>query len=271
MCRWLAYSGGPIHLDEVIFKTENSLIHQSFDSYLGETTLNGDGFGIGWYGDKEYPGIYKSIQPAWNNENLKNLSEQIKSNLFIAHVRATTGTAVQRSNCHPFRYKNWIFVHNGVLQDFHLFKRDLIMHISPHLFPLIKGSTDSEIMFYLALSFGMEDNPKRGVYEMVRCIEKIARKKGIEFPVQMTLGISDGISIFGFRYSSIGKSRSLFHSAAVDTIRDIAPNVDRFSPDTRALVSEPLGNVKEAWIEVPESSFIKISNGHVFQEEFHFE
>jgi glutamine amidotransferase len=96
MCRWLAYSGAPIYLDEVIFKTEHSLIDQSLHSRLGERTTNGDGFGIGWYGERSRPGLYKGIQPAWNDDNLRNLTEQIKSHLFLAHVRATTGAAVQQ-------------------------------------------------------------------------------------------------------------------------------------------------------------------------------
>ena len=268
MCRWLAYSGGSIHLDEVIFKPERSLIDQSLHSHLGTTTTNGDGFGIGWYGKRDIPGVYKDILPAWNDGNLRNLTEQIESHLFVAHVRATTGTAVQRTNCHPFQYKNWIFVHNGLIRDFDLIKRDLIIEIAPELFPFIEGSTDSEIMFFLAISLGMMDDVKKGISRMVALVEKIGHKYGIEFPMQMSLGISDGESLFGFRYSSEGQSRSLFHSVRTDAIKELAPNVDRFTEDTRALVSEPMGSVKEAWIPIPESSFVKIHKGEVIIEDF---
>lgn len=268
MCRWLGYSGGSISLDEVIIKPEQSLIDQSLHARLGKTTTNGDGFGIGWYSTRRKPGVYKDVLPAWNDINLKNLTEQIESHLFIAHVRATTGTAVQRSNCHPFQYENWIFVHNGLIRDFDLVKRDLVMGIAPGLYPYIEGSTDTEIMFYLAISFGMMDNVKKGVSGMVAFVEKIGQKHGTEFPIQMSLGISDGESLFGFRYSSEGQSRSLFHSEKIEDIKVIAPKAERFTKDTRALVSEPLGNIKEAWIPIPESSFVKIRNGEVIIEDF---
>ena len=268
MCRWLAYSGGSISLDEVIFKPERSLIDQSLHSHMGETTTNGDGFGIGWYGDRDHPGVYKDILPAWNDTNLKNLTEQIKSHLFLAHVRATTGTAVQRTNCHPFQYRNWILVHNGLIRDFEKVKRDLSMNISPDLYPYVEGSTDSEIMFFLAISLGMMDDVKQGVSRMVQTVEDIGYKYGVEYPVQMSLGISDGESLFGFRYSSEGQSRSLFHSEKIEAVKELAPQVERFTHDTRALVSEPLGNIKEAWIPIPEASFVKVKKGEVFIEDF---
>jgi len=104
MCRWLACTGSPVFIDELIFKPEHSLIEQSLSATSGATPTNGDGFGIGWRGTKETPGLYRSVQPAWNDRNLRDLAEHIESGHFIAHVRAATGTAVQHSNCHPFRF-----------------------------------------------------------------------------------------------------------------------------------------------------------------------
>jgi glutamine amidotransferase len=158
MCRWLAYSGGPIFLDEALIKPEHSLIDQSLHSHSGATTTNGDGFGVGWYGKRDIPGVYKDLRPAWNDDNLRSIAGQVESHLFIAHVRATTGTAVQRSNCHPFHYQNWLFVHNGQIREFNTIKRELALAVSPELYGEIIGTTDSEIMFYLALTFGMADD-----------------------------------------------------------------------------------------------------------------
>lgn len=168
-------------MDEVIYKPAASRIDQSLQSQMGDTTTNGDGFGIGWYGSNNKPGVYKDIFPAWNDANLKNLTEQIESHLFIAHIRATTGTAVQRSNSHPFQHKNWIFVHNGLINNFNKIKRDLFLEIDPKLFPLIQGTTDSEIMFYLAISFGMMDNVKQGIERMVGFVEKIGISTELSF------------------------------------------------------------------------------------------
>jgi glutamine amidotransferase len=263
MCRWLAYSGAPIYLEEVIVKPEHSLIDQSLSSHSGATTTNGDGFGIGWYGQREIPGVYKTVRPAWNDANLAALAGQIKSNLFIAHVRATTGTAVEHSNCHPFQFENWIFVHNGAVREFDRIKRELTFAVSPELYPFIHGSTDTEIMFFLALTFGMRDDVQQGVARMVGFIEKVGRDNGVEFPVQMTLGISDGQSVYAFRYSTEGDTRTLYHSIDMAALHEVAPESRRFSADTRAIVSEPLGQHAEGWTLVPESSFLSVSGGEV--------
>ena len=266
MCRWIAYTGGPVYLEELLFKPKHSLIDQSLAARVGETTTNGDGFGIGWYGTGAEPGLYKGIQPAWSDENLLDLASQIKSRMFMAHVRSTTGTAIQRTNCHPFRHGRWLFQHNGAISDFHEVKRDLVITISPHLFPELSGSTDSEIMFLLALTFGLEDDPIAGVERMIGFIEDVGRRHDVNRPLQMTLAILDGHTLYAFRYSSEGKSRTLFYSASIAAMRQHFPDVHTFSDDARAVVSEPLGgieNVNRFWIEVPESSAVVVAAGNV--------
>ncbi|MEJ2258759.1 MAG: class II glutamine amidotransferase [Woeseiaceae bacterium] len=268
MCRWLAYSGAPILLDEVLFKTDHSLIDQSLHAADPLSTTNGDGFGIGWYGTRDAPGVYKDIRPAWNDTNLQALAGQIESSMFLAHVRATTGSPVQRTNCHPFHHGKWLFVHNGLVNDYDKLRRDLSFAISPDLFPLIRGTTDSEVMFLLALSFGMDSDVKAGVARMAGLVEHVAESQGVGNALQMTLGISDGESLYAVRYSTEGKSRSLFHSASRDATMDIAPDAGRFSRDARAIVSEPLNNLKDEWVAVPEASFVTITKGEIDCESF---
>ena len=268
MCRWLAYSGAPVLLEEVLFKTDHSLIDQSIRARDPHQTTNGDGFGIGWYGQRDTPGLYKDIRPAWNDNNLQALAAQIESPMFLAHVRATTGTHVQRTNCHPFGYEQWLFVHNGLVNEYDTLRRDLTVAVAPEYFPLIQGSTDSEIMFLLALTFGMGSDVKAGLERMAGLVEETARLHAIENALQMTLGISDGESLYAVRYSTEGRSRSLFHSASRDATMEIAPDADRFSRDARAIVSEPLNDLEAEWIEVPEASFLTVTRGKVSREPF---
>jgi len=268
MCRWLAYSGAPIHLDEVLFKTEHSLIDQSLRAADPTTTTNGDGFGIGWYGQRDVPGVYKDIRPAWNDTNLQALAAQIESRMFLAHVRATTGSPVQRTNCHPFSHRKWLFVHNGLINEYDKLRRDLAFAISPELFPLIRGTTDSELMFLLALTFGMEGDVQAGISRMAGLVEHIAELNEVDNALQMTLGISDGESLYAVRYSTVGESRSLFHSAHRDATMEIAPDAGRFSRDARAIVSEPLSDLEADWIPVPEASFVAITRGEISCEPF---
>jgi glutamine amidotransferase len=268
MCRWLAYSGAPIFLDEVLFKTDHSLIDQSLHARDAIHTTNGDGFGVGWYGQRDVPGVYKDIRPAWNDTNLQALAVQIESPIFLAHVRATTGTPVQRTNCHPFNHGKWLFVHNGLINGYDKLRRDLTVAIAPEYFPLIHGSTDSELMFLLALTFGMQGDVNVGVARMVGFVEQTAQSHDVDNALQMTLGISDGESLYAVRYSTEGDSRSLYHSASRDATMEIAPEADRFSRNARAIVSEPLTDLEGEWQPVPEASFLQISKGEISCDEF---
>ena len=256
MCRWLAYTGNSLPIEEVLFNTEHSLIDQSMSAKLAPNPTNGDGFGIGWYGARAFPGLFKEIQPAWNNANLQDLAAQVESPLFLAHVRAATGTAVQRTNCHPFRYGKWLFMHNGQIHGYQKIRRDLVVAVSQNLFSQIRGSTDSELMFFLALTFGMEHDVIAGIERMVGFIEHVGRKAGIDNPIQMTLGISDGEKLYGFRYSSSNESNTLFVSRTVEALREIHPEADQLSDDAIAIVSEPLTNLSGIWQEISESSVV---------------
>ena len=256
MCRWLAYSGTAIRLDELLVKRDRSLIDQSLHARQGATTTNGDGFGVGWYGDSEIPSLFRSTHPAWNDRNLRELTAAIRSPLFFAHIRASTGSAIQETNTHPFRYGRWLWMHNGAIREFLRVKRQLVLAVDDSLYASIEGATDSETMFYLALTFGLESDPVAAVERMVGFIEQTGHQNGVEFPVQMTVATTDGRSVWAFRYSSERVSRSLYYSTRMDVLQAHYPDSEELaglSDVTRAIVSEPLGDLVGAWNEVPES------------------
>jgi glutamine amidotransferase len=256
MCRWLAYSGSPIRLEELLVKRDRSLIDQSLHSREGATPTNGDGFGVGWYEEGEPPRVYRSVHPAWNDRNLKELAAGISSHLFLAHIRSSTGTAIQETNTHPFRYGNWLWMHNGLIREFPRLRRELVMAIDDSLFDSIEGTTDSETMFYLALTFGLESDPVAAVEQMVGFVEKTGHRHGVEQPIQMTIATTGGDSVYAFRYSSEGDSRSLYFSTRMDSLKALYPDSTELaglSDETRVVVSEPLGDLEGAWNAVPES------------------
>jgi predicted glutamine amidotransferase len=271
MCRWLAYSGTPLLLDTILYKPAHSLIDQSLHSRLGVETTNGDGFGVGWYPQEDIgtPALLKDIGPAWNNRNLREIADHVRSPLFFAHIRASTGTAVQRTNCHPFRHGRWMWMHNGAITGFRLMRRELSLLVDPGLYSDIEGTTDSEMMFYLAVTFGLDEDPPRAVARMVGVVERSGHDHGVEFPLQMTIAVTDGERLWAFRYSSQGASRSLFYSTRVDTLRELHPDMGflrEVSDETRLIVSEPLGDLPGAWNEVPESSYGVV---HAGSDELH--
>jgi predicted glutamine amidotransferase len=272
MCRWLAYTGNPIHLETVLFNAKHSLIDQSLHSRLGQTTTNGDGFGIGWYGHPtDIPFRYRCIQPAWSDRNLREAARAIRSPLFVAHIRAATGTPSQETNCHPFRYGRWLFLHNGLIRNFPAVRRDLMLAIDPELFPSIEGSTDSEVMFFLALTFGLELAPVTAIKRMVAFVEETGRKHDEEFPVNMTVCATDGEQIVAVRYSSEGKSRSLFHSTSFHHLHELYPDDRRITScgeDAFLVLSEPLGDLPDWWEEIPESTVVVARGGEIEQFPF---
>jgi glutamine amidotransferase len=269
MCRWLAYYGKPVRLDKVLFLGEHSLIDQSLHSRLGAETTNGDGFGIGWYSASGDPGTYKSTEPAWNDRNLREIAGAVESHLFLAHIRAATSTAVQLTNCHPFHHGKWLWMHNGVVHDWFTVKRDLVLAIDPALYPSIEGSTDSEVLFFLALTFGLEDDPPAAVERAIGLVEEVGHRHGVKYPFQGTIATTNGERIWAFRYSSEGQSRSLFYSTDIPTLRKLHPDLEvlqEVSDESRLVVSEPLRDLPDAWNEVPESSWGVIQEG---QDELH--
>jgi glutamine amidotransferase len=266
MCRWLAYFGDPIPLDLLLLRTDHSLIDQSLHSRMGATTTNGDGFGIGWYdGRLEQPGIYRSVHPAWNDRNLRELAEHVSSHLFFAHIRASTGTAIQETNAHPFRYGRWLFMHNGLVREHPRLRRDMLLAVAPELVPHIEGSTDSELLFHLALTFGLDEDAMVALERLAGFIEDLAEQHGVEHPLQMSVAVTNGVEIVAARYSSEGASRSLFFSTDARARRARYPDdprVQQIADETRAIVSEPLGDLPGAWQEVPESQIGVVRPGY---------
>jgi glutamine amidotransferase len=264
MCRWLAYSGSPVLLEDLLYKPKNSLVMQSKRSQLGAETTNGDGFGVGWYGKMGRPGVFCSTEPAWNNRNLRELSAHAAAGRVFAHIRASTGSAVQQTNCHPFRHDRWLWMHNGLIANFPTVKRDLVLAVDPALYPEIEGSTDSEILFYLALSFGLAQDPPAAVAQAVGLVEQVGRRYGVRYPIQMTVATTNGDLTWAFRYSSEGRSRSLFHSVDISALRLQYPDnqvLQDLSDDARIVVSEPLGDLLGAWREVPDSTCVVVDGG----------
>jgi predicted glutamine amidotransferase len=269
MCRWMAWLGQPVMIEELVFNTQHGIVDQSLEARMGAEPTNGDGFGLGWYGHGDSPALYRSVSPAWSDHNLREIASHIESPLFFVHVRAAIGSPVQESNCHPFRYKNWLFVHNGYIDHFHELRRDLMLAVDPGLFADVVGSTDTEVVFKLALTNGLEEDPIGALERTVGIIEGVARKRGLAPLVQGTFGVSDGECLWAVRYATRGPARSLFASADVANLKALAPDnerVQKLSPDDRVIVSEPFADLPGAWQEIPETTAVSVRRGGVLEE-----
>jgi glutamine amidotransferase len=264
----MAWHGQPVLIEELLFKAQHGLVDQSLHARMGAETTNGDGFGLGWYGVGEGPGVYHSISPAWGDANLRHLAAHVETPLFMAHVRATSGTAVQETNCHPFIHEGWLFVHNGLVNDFPVVRRDLMLALDEASFAEVQGSTDSEVIFHLALGFGLESGPIDALEAAIGFIEEALRRHGITPALQASIGVSDGASLWAIRYSSEGRSRTLFRSEDADAVRRLHPENTRIQAlreSDRIIVSEPLSDLPGAWHAVAESTALTVLPGGEWQ------
>lgn len=246
MCRWAAYKGDPIFLSDIISAPEHSLIAQSREAEEGKNTTNADGFGVAWYGHHQKPGLYRDTHPAWSDPNLISLSQQVKSPLFLAHVRASTGMATSHNNCHPFECDNWTFMHNGQVGGFMGFRKAADMMVPDALYANRKGATDSEAMFLVAMAMGLGDDPKPAMERSVGAFQTLATAAGILPYMRFTAALSDGETLYAIRYASDHLAPSLYY---------------RWSKSRKgwAVVSEPFEQGNK-WIEVPAGSFCTFSN-----------
>ena len=235
MCRWLTYAGRPIYLDSLIFEPENSLIAQSLHARKTQVTTNGDGFGVGWYGGRAVPGIYRDILPAWNDPNLKSLAYQVESCLFFAHVRASTGTATSRANCHPFGVDRWLFMHNGQIGGYDKVRRRLEAMLPDDLYRHRHGTTDSELFFLLLFVHGLEEDPPSAIRRTIRQIDTMTAEAGVTDPFRLTAALTDGTRVYAIRHSTDDKPPSLYWGGPSYAL---------------TVVSEPLDADLRNWTEV---------------------
>lgn len=238
MCRWVAYIGDSVFLETLIALPTQSLIAQSQSARESRTVVNGDGFGIGWYGDRARPGIFRDIRPAWSDDNLQSIAHQTRSRLFFAHVRASTGTASSRANCHPFSYHNWIFMHNGQIGGYAQIKRALESLVPDALYPHRHGTTDSELIFLLLLANGLDESPLRAIRKTFKMIEEQMARAGVLEPLRVTAALTRGDRIYAIRYATDPDPPTLY----------TRPMDDR---EGTLIVSEPLDDVHDDWQPIP--------------------
>ncbi|MEP5728757.1 MAG: class II glutamine amidotransferase [Sulfitobacter sp.] len=250
MCRWAAWQGKPIFMSEVLSAPGHSLIQQSRDAAECKTAINADGFGLAWYDKRPVPGLYRDVYPAWSDPNLLAIAQQVQSRLFMAHVRASTGTATSRNNCHPFVQDNWTFMHNGQIGGFEHFRKAADMMISDEFYPDRKGATDSEALFLVACGLGLSRNPQLAMAQAVAAFEDKARSTKTTPYMRIAAAFSDGKTLYAIRYASDDLAPTLYYQWNAMW-------------EGWSVVSEPYETTNGKWREVPKGSFCRFTSTEV--------
>lgn len=254
MCRFLVYSGVPVFLEDLVAAPCHSLIHQSLHAEETKTGTNGDGFGLGWYGERAEPGLYREVRPAWSDENLLSIARQVRSSLFFAHVRAATGTATTRANCHPFSHGRHLFMHNGQIGGYGLIRRKLESLIPDALYGARVGTTDSEALFLLALARIADGFSPGDALAWALCEAlSLMQAAGIREPLRCAAAIADGETVHALRWSSDPKPPSLYLCDRGDSV---------------VVASEPVDAARDCWQALPCNTLVTISAGAVSTTRF---
>lgn len=248
MCRWAAYLGEEVFLEDIVSAPCHSLIAQSHCAQEAKSPTNGDGFGLAWYSGRAEPGLYRDILPAWSDPNLKSLCRQIRSGLFLAHVRASTGGATSRANCHPFVSGRWSFMHNGQIGGFDRIRRALEAALPDALYDQIEGTTDSELFFFLMIEEGLETDPQGALARATQRVLEAAHRAGVDPALKLTAAFSDGEAVHAVRYSTDGHAPTLYTSAF---------------RGGRCIVSEPFDREGAAWQAIPPASFVTMTKAGI--------
>jgi glutamine amidotransferase len=265
--------GSPIIIDQLLYQPKNSLVNQSINAKEIEEPLNGDGFGIGWYVPEVNfePVTFVSVNPAWSNRNLRNLAPKIRTECFIAHVRAASVGEVSESNCHPFQYKNLLMMHNGGVEHFPVIKRKIREPLTDELYNWIKGQTDSEHLFAYLLNNLLKGNKPVTTEAVMEAFEKtfadlktMMKENGIQDAAYLNMMVTNGKFFVGTRYTTDPKEESLtlYHSEGGRyVVEDGISQMKAPKDDDQAVlvVSEKLTE-DSYWTLIPNNHFIIVDN-----------
>lgn len=246
MCRIAAYLGTAIALDKLILEPPHSLLVQSWaPRELRYATLNADGYGFSWYNDAGRPAVYVNPGPIWSDPNLPHLAGSLVSDLWLASVRsASTGNPVNHANTQPFVDREFLFDHNGLIDNFHdQVRPNLLDDLDAAYLPSIRGNTESEYLF-AALRQILNQNPELPVEsalgELIQRVEDwIGGNRAL-----LTMVVSDGERLYAVRHARGDDCPTLYFTAD-----------DEAFPDAQLIASEPLTE-SGVWQSVPEHQIL---------------
>ncbi|MBA2711480.1 MAG: class II glutamine amidotransferase [Tatlockia sp.] len=287
MCRVLLYLGKQeVSIFDLIYGPDNSLAHQSYAPQLMDHIQNLAGFGFCAWSPESYqpklPFYYKTTQLPFFDKNLHNLSQKIRTNCLLAHVRGvsySTNETVSEQNVHPFKLDNTeiALAHNGGLTQMSKMKLALTDLVKPEIFSQIKGTTDSEWVYALFLSqftdFTAEipmDDACKALIKTIKIIKEVRQELDIHEASPLNLFVTNGKYLIVTRYVyDFGCNTNLVHKAHLEyhslwvTFGESYGMVDgsyKMTGSTRnniLFASEPLTFDRTTWIELPEYSITK--------------
>lgn len=290
MCRVLAYLGSPVVVDELLYRSDSSLIRQVYDpKMLNLLSLAGFGMAV-WDHDShssEVPFEYHVPDLPLFDNNLRSLARKLRASCLLAHVRGVSygasSTAIGHHNLHPFRYDGFrlALAHNGDLARFGEMKYDLLSYIKPEIASRIRGTTDSEWMYALIMSQVADptadlagDEIAAAVRQALQIVRSVRERRDIHVSSSVNLFLCDGNDLVATRFTfdfgcypeNINQANLSYLSLWYTFGRDYGLHDGEWKmrgglddQDSVIIASEPLTRDPSTWIEMPEYSMIRVA------------
>ncbi len=254
MCRLYGFCANePTKVECTLVHAQNALMTQSSGDLSGKDHSNG--WGVATYDDAGLQ-VERQAWAAYHGEHFHRAASRIYAQIVLAHVRRATVGGTEINNTHPFASGKWAFAHNGTVPNFRRVKEKILDNIAPDLKPSIKGQTDSEHIFFYALTLIAREGSgdlQEIIAQTVNDVDAWARGEDPKSKPGLNLMLTDGERIAGSRFG-----RTLCHVQR-DGIYDCEicgfPHIHHERKTRyRAFVvaSEPLTH--EKWLEVPDRS-----------------
>jgi glutamine amidotransferase len=275
MCRFVFYQGSPVLISSLIIHPDHSLVDQSVHAWEREDPLNADGFGVAWFDPdvRSSPAVFKSVSPAWSDHNLMELSDMVTSPCVLAHVRAAThGTHVSEVNCHPFKWRDFAFMHNGVIGGFEKIKKQLIHSLSEEAYGQVRGHTDSEHFFALIVDEILSSKePTKDLISIVskalKRLDGLLRASSIKESTHLNFVLTNGVQTLVARMTNssmeIAPSLHFIEGDRYDCIDGVCQIIND-DPSQHAMIfsSEPLIK-SEDWQDVSVNKMYLIERSRI--------
>ncbi len=240
MCRFLAYLGAPIGLEDFVWGPPHSIVRQSWaPRHQRQGAVNADGFGMGWYdlAVRPEPARWRSPRPAWVERNIRSVAGLARTTCALAAVRdATPPAPVEESGTPPFAAGSWLFAHNGAVDGFAgPLGVQLRRMVSVTRAAAIEGSSDSEVLFALVLDhLDAGADPGTALTEVVAHVDHLG---GTTSQTRLNLVLTDGR-----RTAATARGDSLFVLESDDAV---------------TVASEPYDD-DPRWCPVPAGTLVEV-------------
>ncbi|MDY7225088.1 class II glutamine amidotransferase [Hyalangium rubrum] len=260
-----------------VLSSDPNLLRCELTRLKGQVALQGEpranAVGVGTYADGE---VLLRRLASDAGLTLDSLPPPHESAALIFHEgRLPVGMSLEE-NTQPFRSRNWLFAHQGTLNEFERLRASLLSELPEHLRWQVKGATDSEVAFAHFLKLlrdkGRTEDPRLEaevagalLAETARELERAAAREGAARTSTLNFVATNGHILVATRSGEA----PLFYTRLEGTDHCEACGVTPSMPETHPMLIAHrrhrgvvvASHVKRTagWVELPHGTTLAVS------------